>query len=147
METSHEHEHPRCPIDGAALICPSCRAREIGRKGGAARTKAKSDAAKKAARRPEVRRRRTEAQLAAWERRRATTGAPAPARAAPRRRTRKAQDGPGQESTVEFRPEIPPEVPAAARPEPAGEHSSSDQPDAPAERRASLLEALAKRRG
>lgn len=146
METN-DHDHPRCPIDGAALICPSCRAREIGRKGGAARTKAKSDAARKAARRPETQRRRTEAQLAAWERRRAATGAPPPKRPGPRRRQRKARSGSGQESTVEFRPAIPPEVPAAARPEPAEAHSSSGQPDALIGAGSALARALAKRRG
>lgn len=168
METN-DHDHPRCPIDGAALICPSCRAREIGRKGGAARTKAKSDAARKAARRPETQRRRTEAQLAAWERRRAATGAPPPERRRRKRRTRqagsgqtqeaalaeqeewlrerKAQAGSGQPEPAEVQPAIPPEVPDAARPEPTEAHSGSGQPDALIGAGLALARALAKRRG
>lgn len=157
METN-DHDHPRCPIDGAALICPSCRAREIGRKGGAARTKAKSDAARKAARRPETRRRRTEAQLAAWERRRAATGAPPPARRAARGAKRTRQAGSGQPDppvtqagsgsvTVEFRPAIPPEPAYTVRPAAPETHSGSGQPDALTGAGSALARALAKRRG
>lgn len=147
METSQEN--PRCPIDGAALICPSCRAREAGRKGGAVRSRKKAEAAKKAARRPETQHRRSAAQLAAWERRRAAAGIEAGPKQL-RRKKLKPLSNPGEGATEMWTPHdpaVPLEGAPAARPEPADNHSSPGAEVAPKERRSSLAEALAKRRG
>ena len=58
---------PRCPVDGRPLICPTCRAREIGRKGGLAKTETKKKAAKRTMRRREEREKRSATLRRRWD--------------------------------------------------------------------------------